>query len=101
MRLEVDYYIYIVNNNKGEILNCFCNEENAQAFAVRECFKFIEENETNKSIFDKLEETECYEEKLEIIHEFHMQLIINGDSYNSLANVETFLLQDSDCIFEY
>jgi hypothetical protein len=41
----IDFTIYIVKRNSGEILKCFGNEENAYSFATRECFNFIKETE--------------------------------------------------------
>lgn len=105
MRFEqgqlLDNSIYVIINNKGEILACLCNEESAYAYAVRECFKFIDENDLNKNIFDELEEEECsYEEKLNIIHNHHKKLIKTSDNYFDLAIVEELQLFDEENLYD-
>lgn len=105
MKLSDDYMydskLYIVISNSGVIIECFGNEENAYSFAIRECFKYIDENDDNKHIFEDIynvdsDESANYTKKLDIIHKNWSYLIKTEMDYHDLVNVEEHELNIQD-----
>jgi hypothetical protein len=97
----IDTKIYVVINNNGEILRCFANEDNAYSFAIRQCFNYIEENNSNKHVFEELDnidkdEKGDFKQKLEIIHERYEKLIKSDIDYYHLVRVEEYNLDTND-----
>jgi hypothetical protein len=97
----IDTIIYIVINNNGEILKCFGNEDNAYSYAIRECLSYIEENDSNKHLFEELDnidkdEKGDFKQKLEIIHDHYENLIKSDVDYYYLVRVEEYDLDTND-----
>lgn len=97
----LDFTIYIVKRNSGEILKCFGNEENAYLFATQECFKYTRETLTNKHIFENIYNVDAdldadYTTKYNIIHENYNLLIQSDICYHYLAIVEEHSIDTND-----
>lgn len=96
-----NFNIFVVISNKGKIVKCFGNEENAYSFATRECFKYIEENYDNKYLFKRIYDADddydsTYKTKLEIIHENYELLVRTDLDYHELLRVEEYELDTND-----
>ena len=97
----IDTTVYIVISNSGKILKCFGNEENAYSFATQECFKYIEENDTNKSILEEIYDVDAdedadFEKKISLIHGNYEKLIRTEHDYYNLVHVEEHTLDTND-----